>query len=47
MEESKLENIENINLRQRFQKMVGRLLQEQFDKEQERCDLLELLKELS
>lgn len=44
MEECKLENIENVNLRQRFQDMLDRLYQEQIDKEQEKYLLLELLK---
>lgn len=43
-QELKIENIENLALRQRFQEMLDRLLQEQIEKEHERDDLIELLK---
>lgn len=42
----KIENIENLALRQRFQDILDRLLQEQIDKENEKYDLLELLKSI-
>ncbi|CAH0561903.1 unnamed protein product [Brassicogethes aeneus] len=44
-QENKIESIENIALRQRFQENLERLLQEQLEKEQEKEDLLELLKQ--
>ncbi|XP_056645459.1 transcription initiation factor TFIID subunit 7 [Diorhabda sublineata] len=44
-QETKIENIENLALRQRFQDMSESLLQEQIEKEQEKYDLLELLKQ--
>ncbi|KAJ8933037.1 hypothetical protein NQ314_014277 [Rhamnusium bicolor] len=45
-QEIKIENIENLALRQRFQDSLERLLQEQIEKEQERYDLSELLKQI-
>ncbi|KRT79844.1 hypothetical protein AMK59_8336 [Oryctes borbonicus] len=45
IEECKLESIENVNLRQRFQDMLERLFQDQLEKEQEKFLLLELLKQ--
>ncbi|CAH2014355.1 unnamed protein product [Acanthoscelides obtectus] len=44
-QEIKIENIENLALRQRFQDKLERLLQEQYEKEQERFELTELLKQ--
>lgn len=44
-QELEIENIENIALRQRFQDILDRLLQEQLDKEHERYELRELLKQ--
>lgn len=45
-QEVKIENIENLALRQRFQDILHRLLQEQIDKENEKYELLELLKNI-
>ncbi|KAJ8983873.1 hypothetical protein NQ317_000909 [Molorchus minor] len=45
-QEMKIENIENLALRQRFQENLERLLQEQIEKEQERYDLADLLKQV-
>lgn len=44
-QEIKIDNIENIALRQRFQDILNGLLQEQMDKEQEKYELQELLKQ--
>ncbi|CAH1103620.1 unnamed protein product [Psylliodes chrysocephalus] len=44
-QENKIENIENLALRQRFQDILESLLQEQFEKEQERYGLVEMLKQ--
>lgn len=44
-QEMEIENIENIALRQRFQNILERLLQEQLEKEQEKYGLEELLKQ--
>nr|XP_023013480.1 transcription initiation factor TFIID subunit 7 [Leptinotarsa decemlineata] len=44
-QEVKIENIENLALRQRFQDSLDSLLQEQIEKENEKYDLLELLKQ--
>lgn len=44
-QEMEIENIENIALRQRFQNILDRLLQEQIEKEQEKYGLEELLKQ--
>jgi len=43
-QELEIENLENIALRQRFQDILDRLLQEQLEKEQEQYELQELLK---
>lgn len=43
-QELEIENLENLALRQRFQDILDRLLQEQLEKEQEQYDLQELLK---
>ncbi|KAG5891709.1 hypothetical protein JTB14_016092 [Gonioctena quinquepunctata] len=43
-QEVKIENIENLALRQRFQDSLDSLLQEQIEKENERYDLMELMK---
>ncbi|EFA00911.1 transcription initiation factor TFIID subunit 7 [Tribolium castaneum] len=44
-QEMEIENIENLALRQRFQNILDRLLQEQIEKEQEKYGLEELLKQ--
>ncbi|KAK5639985.1 hypothetical protein RI129_010796 [Pyrocoelia pectoralis] len=44
-QEIEIENLENLALRQRFQDILDRLLQEQLEKEQEQCDLQQLLKQ--
>lgn len=44
-QELKIEKIENLALRQRFQDILDGLLQEQMEKEQERYELQELLKQ--
>lgn len=45
-QEVKIENIENLALRQRFQDILDRLLQDQIEKENEKYDLMELLKSI-
>lgn len=45
-QELKIESIENLSLRQRFQANVERLLQEQIEKEHDVYQLQELLKQL-
>ncbi|XP_072400996.1 transcription initiation factor TFIID subunit 7 isoform X2 [Diabrotica undecimpunctata] len=44
-QEMKIENIENLALRQRFQEIVENLLQEQLEKEQEKYELIDMLKQ--
>lgn len=44
-QEIEIENLENLALRQRFQDILDRLLQEQLDKEQEQYDLQQILKQ--
>lgn len=44
-QEMKIDNIENLALRQRFQDILDGLLQDQMEKEQERYELQELLKQ--
>jgi len=44
-QEYKLNNIENFALRQRFQDILNRLMQELMEKEQEQYELQELLKQ--
>lgn len=44
-QEAKIGNIENLALRQRFQDILDDLLQQQLEKEQERYELQELLKQ--
>lgn len=45
-QELKIEHIENLALRQRFQEMLDRVLQEQLEKQHERMDLTEMLKNM-
>lgn len=45
-QELEIENLENLALRQRFQDILDRLLQEQIEKEHEKFDLQEMLKNL-
>lgn len=45
-QEMKIESIENLTLRQRFQTNVERLLQDQIEKEHDIYELHELLKQL-
>lgn len=45
-QEVKIENIENLALRQRFQDILDRMLQDQIEKENEKYDLMELLKSI-
>lgn len=45
-QEIKIGNIENLALRQRFQENLEGLLQEQLDKEHEKYELIELIKQM-